>query len=422
MPEALRTRRGSVAEAERWPRRYTVAGLFFLATLLCYLDRVSISIAIIPLSADEHYDPSVQGLILSAFFWGYIWTQLGGGWMADRFGGKRVLGAGVAAWSLATLVTPPAAAISFGTLFAARVMLGLGEGVNFPSIHSLTARWMPPHERARTLSLNFSGMYLGTIVALLLSPPIIAALGWPWLFYLSGAAGLIWVAAWMAGASDARKEKGAVAGDGADARITKVPWGAIARERAVWAIVLAHFCSNFGFNILLLWLPTYLHRAFGTPVARVGAYSLVPWMASFAVANAGGWIADSLIIRGVSVGRTRKVMQSAAFAMGALPLLALAWAGSPAEATALVALSAASSSLGLSAYGVNHLDIGPAHAGVLMGISNTIATIPGIVGVAAAGWIVQETGSFAAVFMMIAAVYGIGMGGYLAWASGERRI
>jgi ACS family sodium-dependent inorganic phosphate cotransporter len=281
---------------------------------------------------------------------------------------------------------------------------------------------MPPHERARTLSLNFSGMYLGTIVALLLSPPIIAALGWPWLFYLSGAAGLIWVAAWMAGASDARKEKGAVAGDGADARITKVPWGAIARERAVWAIVLAHFCSNFGFNILLLWLPTYLHRAFGTPVARVGAYSLVPWMASFAVANAGGWIADSLIIRGVSVGRTRKVMQSAAFAMGALPLLALAWAGSPAEATALVALSAASSSLGLSAYGVNHLDIGPAHAGVLMGISNTIATIPGIVGVAAAGWIVQETGSFAAVFMMIAAVYGIGMAGYLAWASGERRI
>src|SRR5581483_10293142 len=93
--------------------------------------------AIIPLSSDEHYDPSVQGLILSAFFWGYIWTQLGGGWMADRFGGKRVLGAGVAAWSLATLVTPPAAAISFGALFAARVMLGLGEGVNFPSIHSL---------------------------------------------------------------------------------------------------------------------------------------------------------------------------------------------------------------------------------------------------------------------------------------------
>src|SRR5581483_10390459 len=222
--------------------------------------------AIIPLSSDEHYDPSVQGLILSAFFWGYIWTQLGGGWMADRFGGKRVLGAGVAAWSLATLVTPPAAAISFGALFAARVMLGLGEGVNFPSIHSLTARWMPARERARTLSLNFSGMYLGTIVALLLSPPIIAALGWPWLFYLSGAAGLLWVAAWMAGVSDAPREEAAVTSPRAEVLITRVPWGAIARERAVWAIVLAHFCSNFGYNILLLWLPTYLHRAFGTPV------------------------------------------------------------------------------------------------------------------------------------------------------------
>jgi hypothetical protein len=98
------------------------------------------------------------------------------------------------------------------------------------------------------------------------------------------------------------------------------------------------------------------------------------------------------------------------------------WASSPAAATALLTLSAAASGLGLSAYGVNHLDVGPEYAGVLMGISNSIATIPGIVGVAIAGFIVQATNSFSAVFFLIAAVYAIGLAGYVAWASGDRRL
>src|SRR5712692_3357195 len=99
-----------------WPRRYTVVVLFALATALCYIDRVNISIAIIPLAREKGYDAAAKGLVLSSFFWGYLWLQLLGGWMADRFGGKRVLAAGVALWSVATFLTPPAASISFGAL------------------------------------------------------------------------------------------------------------------------------------------------------------------------------------------------------------------------------------------------------------------------------------------------------------------
>ena len=71
---------------------------------------------------------------------------------------------------------------------------------------------------------------------------------------------------------------------------------------------------------------------------------------------------------------------------------------------------------------MNHLDVAPTYAGILMGISNTIATIPGIIGVAATGLIVQATRSFSAVFFLIAAVYGLGMFFYLRWASGEQMI
>lgn len=399
--------------------------------MLCYVDRVSISVAIIPLARRFDYAAGAQGLILSAFFWGYFCTQLIGGWMSDRFGGRRVLGAGVAIWSLATLLTPQAAAISFAVLFAIRVVLGLGEGVNFPAIHSLTARWMLVSERARSLSLNFSGMYLGTVLALLASPMIIAAFGWPALFYISGALGLVWVLAWMLAAADRPEDSRHISSAeiaaitssrNAEARAGRVPWAKIMREKAVWAIVLAHFCSNFGFNILLLWLPTYLHHTFGVAVARVGIYSIVPWIASFVVVNSGGWIADAMLLRGTSVGATRKLMQSCAFGIGALPLLALPAARSPAAAIALITISAAANGLGLAAYGVNHLDVGPTYAGVLMGISNTIAAIPGIIGVAVAGFIVQASGSFAAVFYLIAAVDVIGLLGYLRWASGDRKL
>src|ERR1700739_4715588 len=86
----------------RWPQRYTVVALFFLGTALCYIDRISISVAIIPLAHQFGYDCAAQGLVLSAVFWGYLWTQLVGGWMADRFGGWGVLGGGAARWSIAT--------------------------------------------------------------------------------------------------------------------------------------------------------------------------------------------------------------------------------------------------------------------------------------------------------------------------------
>ncbi len=88
----------------------------------------------------------------------------------------------------------------------------------------------------------------------------------------------------------------------------------------------------------------------------------------------------------------------------------------------MLTIAASANGIGTSAFGVNHLDVAPTYAGILMGISNTIATIPGIIGVAATGLIVQTTQSFSAVFYLIAAVYAVGMFFYLRWASGEQKI
>ena len=77
-----------------WPRRYNVVLLSTLAVFVCYIDRVNISVAIIPMAADLDWGMRTQGMVLSSFFVGYLLLQIVGGLLADRFGGKVVLGVG----------------------------------------------------------------------------------------------------------------------------------------------------------------------------------------------------------------------------------------------------------------------------------------------------------------------------------------
>ena len=103
---------GLAALRDYWPRRFTLVGLCFCSTFICYIDRVNISVAILPMAQEYGWNQTTQGVVLSSFFYGYLATQIFGGWLADRYGGKVVLGWGVLLWSFFTLVTPPAAAVS----------------------------------------------------------------------------------------------------------------------------------------------------------------------------------------------------------------------------------------------------------------------------------------------------------------------
>jgi ACS family sodium-dependent inorganic phosphate cotransporter len=87
-----------------WPARYPIVLLAAVAVFICYMDRVIISVAIIPMATDFNWSPEQQGRVLSSFFVGYLLTQVAGGWLAERFGGKVVLGVGVVFWSLFTLL------------------------------------------------------------------------------------------------------------------------------------------------------------------------------------------------------------------------------------------------------------------------------------------------------------------------------
>ena len=104
--------------------------------MISYADRTNMSLAILPMlrelgrvDARGAVDASAEGVLLAAFFAGYICTQVPGGYAAQRFGARRVLAAGSLVWSFSTLFIPLAAAGGFWLLVVLRIALGVGEGV-----------------------------------------------------------------------------------------------------------------------------------------------------------------------------------------------------------------------------------------------------------------------------------------------------
>jgi len=412
-----------------WPRRWILVSGCFLSIVVCYIDRVNISYAILPMAKEYGWDTATQGWILSSFFMGYLVTQLVGGWWVAHIGGRALLAFGVLWWSLFTILTPLAASTSLGALIAARIGMGLGEGVAFPAIYQLLGRWIPLHERARAAALNGSGIPLGTVAATVLTPWLVGSFGWPMVFYAFGAAGVVWVAFWQLTSSERPEDAPGVhpseiayirAHTAAAVAKPAVPWGRILRSAPVWALVFNHFCANWGFYVILSWLPRYFADVHGLDLRGAGHASLLPWLVMFVMTNVGAQLADGLLKRGRSVTFVRKLMQSIGFFGAAAALLVIGQVQTVPLAIGLMCVSLGLGSFALSGFGSNHLDIGPRYAGALMGLSNTAGTLPGVIGVTVTGYILEATGSWALVLGIAAGLYVAGGIVWLRFSTGEK--
>ena len=78
----------------------------------------------------------------------------------------------------------------------------------------------------------------------------------------------------------------------------------------MWALILSHFCHNWGTFILLTWMPTYYNQVLGLDLLKSGFYSVLPWITMAIAANIGGWVADAMVTKGVSITKVRKIMQT----------------------------------------------------------------------------------------------------------------
>jgi MFS transporter, ACS family, solute carrier family 17 (sodium-dependent inorganic phosphate cotransporter), other len=394
-----------------WPRRYTLSAFCFTCLALSYMDRWNLSIAAPLLMKEFGWNETTMGLLQSIFFYGFTLTHLPGGWLADRLGGRRVLGAGTLGWTLATGVTPLAS--SFGTLAAARVALGLGEGLNTPSMSNLVARWFPLEERTRAVVVNLAGIHTGTLVALPVSAWIADTYGWRAVFYVFAVLGLVWVGLWFAWGEDPPEV------DVGATPVASVPWGLILRQRAVWALLLTTFVTNWTAWFMYSWVPTYFIRVHGFSLKGSGLVSAVPNLVMIVAGLVAGWAADRAIARGTRVTRVRKGLLAAGFAGATLFLLALPHVPVGYAAVACLSGALACFAFGASTVLVNSLDLSPRHAGVLVGLQGTVGNLAGMVSPVLGGAIVARTGDWNLNFYVIAVLLVAGVLVWTRWASGE---
>ncbi|KAG2488999.1 hypothetical protein HYH03_012438 [Edaphochlamys debaryana] len=453
-----------------------------VAFVLCNMDKVNMSVAVIPMAAELGWSATERGLVSSSFFWGYSATQLPAGWISTKIGGAKVLAAGVALWSFGTLIGPPAAQYSIVALCATRVLVGLGEGFAPSAATAVLAKLVPSTERSRAVATVWGGLDVGSAVGLLLCGPLIKMFGWPSVFYLFAVLGLVWAAAWPLVQPDkmdadmiaenkkkeaerqtrlALAQAQAMGGAGplesvdesqptvAYTKLDKalppdgnVPWAEFFKSPPVWAVTVAHFCFNWGYYTLLAWLPSYFELALGLNVERSSFLTLIPYIAMTAMMPLVGPVADGWVKSGMPLTKVRKICQGIAFVGPAVCMIACAILTPAAATTAkaaaagtvvigpvltgvLVALLSVAFSLGAwSRAGLycNHQDLSPKYASALLGITNTAGAIPGVLGVTAAGYLLDTTASWAlALFIPTAICQLFGAVVYTWLASSERQ-
>jgi ACS family sodium-dependent inorganic phosphate cotransporter len=400
-----------------WPRYLTVLALLFAAVFISYIDRTNISVAAIAMQDELGWTETDKGTVLSAFFVGYLMLMAVSGALANRYGGWLVLGIAVLWWSAWTMLTPPAAMMSLSALIVARIALGLGEAAVFPASINMIGRWVPVERRSRATALIISAISLGTVFSLPVTGWLVREYGWHLPFYLFGAVGLVWYVAWFLYARDGSPRPDAKA---ATSERRAIPWGRLLGLPAVWAIIVGHFACNWTVYLLLAWLPSYFKTTFGVSLANAGLLSAAPWLVSFVMANFAGAWADRMIRAGRSAGFVRKLMQTIGLVGGAVFLLLLTQATTPATAVLLMCCATGAGAFCISGFAPNCFDIAPRYADVIWGISNTAATLPGIIGVYITGWLVDRTGTFVAPFLLTAGISLFGAAFYLVFGSGRK--
>jgi len=381
--------------AQAHSRRWTIVGLLFAASLINYLDRATISIALPLIGRDLHLGPETKGVLLSAFFWSYALMQVPIGWTADRANLRWLYAGAFALWSVSQGLTGFAGTL--GVLIFFRVLLGIGESIYLPGGTKIVSVLFEPAERGLPCGLFDFGTRMGLVLGGLTIPWLLVHLGWRDAFRLVGFAGLLWLVPWLLATPrhigqrhDNRPP---------DPLLHKTL--KLLANRNLIGICLGFFCFDYYWYLLVNWLPDYLVTVRHFTILGAGFFSALPFLVFGVSEPAGGWLADRLIRHGWNETRTRKGIVTVAFLTGLLLIPASRVASAPAA----VALIAGGSLVGLATGNllvILQCCAPSAEVGLWTGFENLFGNIAGVLAPIITGFLIARTGSYSPGFMLAA--------------------
>lgn len=390
-------------DRRRWyvPSPAVLMVLLTTSMFVNYIDRSNLSVAAPLLQSTLGYTTQQIGGLSSAFFWTYALMQLVGlsGWICDKYPVGRVFALSFGLWSLATLCTGLLS--TFSALFTMRLVLGAGESMAYPCYSRMIAMEVPQDLRGRANAFLDAGSKLGPALGTLIGGLFLARYGWRIFFVVLGIVGLTWLIPWLRWMPRTPAS-----------RLDFQPGDYSIRHlltlRSAWGTFAGHFCGNYYWFFLLIWLPLYLVRGRGFSMSRMATIGAAAYLVIAAATLSAGWMSDILLKRGVSVTRVRKSVVVLGLVASAA-ILPVGFVSDLRVAMALLLIGC----VGFGTYTSNHWVItqtlaGPIMAGRWTSLQNGIGNFSGILAAWLTGLIVDRMGSFRFAFVISALIALVG--------------
>ena len=388
-------------------RRWSIVGLLFAASMINYMDRATLSMALPVLSDELQLGPAAKGVLTSAFFWSYALMQIPIGWAADRFNLRWLYAGMFAVWSLACGLA--GFATSLGMLIGLRILLGLGESIYLPGGMKIVSKLFPPRERGFPSGLFDFGTRTGLVLDGIILPWLIITYGWRNMFFIVGFTALVWLLPWLRIFPKRLPETPASPNPtSGDVTIAPHKDRTLTIDRNLIGICLGFFCFDYFWYVMLTWLPDYLVKGRLLPVQLAGLLAAINYFIFGISEPIGGWVADRLIKRGWDETLTRKGIMTMGFLCGLLVIPA----SRVADWRLSVALLFGAGLVGMAT--ANLLAILQCCApmnqvGIWTGVKNFSGNVGGITAPLAMGLLLSKTGAYSAGFTVGAVLLVIGL-------------
>jgi ACS family glucarate transporter-like MFS transporter len=379
-------------------KKYTVVLALFVLSMITYVDRVCISAAKDPVSAEMHLSDTAMGLVFSAFALGYALAQIPCGWLADRMGPRLMLSFVVTLWSAMTALT--GAAWNLASLVAIRFVFGISEAGAYPGGARAICNWLPLGERGRANGILFSGSRFGGAVSFPLLAWMLTYWRWRTSFLILGGLGLVWALFWLLWFRDYPEDASKQAQVPSQS-VSGLP--KILRSLPMGLAMMQYFASNFTFFIGLSWMLPYLKKQFHLADGDAVAFAMAPLLAGTLSLWIAGWLVD-LLYRSRYRAWSRRIPAILGFAISTVGLLALTQAVTPMAAAVCFTLAVFGSDMTVSPSWVFCADIAGRNAGSVSGAMNMVGNLGSFVSANAFPVLAAATGSAAAYFFCAAAL------------------
>jgi len=417
--------------------RWFLVFWLFVLSAVSFLDRVNISIAAGSIASAYNLTDVQLGRVFSAMLVGYALFQTIAGRLADRFGARRTLTAGVIWWGVFTALTaavPTAIASAVLVFVLIRFLLGAGEAVIYPSANQFISRWIPIRERGIANGWIFAGVGAGAG----LTPPLITFLmiryGWRFSFLVCSVIGFVAAAVWFVVARDSPQEHPGVSreelaaiesgltllsareeGSGKDTTAQPtpalVPWRRVLRSKEVWAVTLSYFCYGYVAWIFFSWFFRYLAKVRGLDLRTSAFYTMLPFIAMLIACLLGGTLNDRLTKwKGPRIGRC--VLAAFAIALAGAFLALGSQVNNARLASVVLAGGAGALYLSQSSFWSLTADIAGPSSGSVSGFMNMGGQVGAAITSSLTPWIATRYG-WTASFLVAAALCAVGATAWL---------